>query len=207
MLTSIHGRKHIMQPTGQSSASLSPAPASSAATRKSIAEAAARLFAEHGYDNTSVRAIATAAGADPALVIRYFGSKEDLFLATIHMHRAFDEALQAPLPELAARMVTVAAEMRGTRALRIYGVLMRASGHPKVGLNLNAAITQGLVEPLAAKLTGSHRRVRSHLIVAQMLGLLDALALREDEALLAADAALLVHLYAPAVDALIFPAP
>ena len=201
-LTSIHGRKRLMQPTGQSSPSMS-----SAATRNSIAKAAAKLFAEQGYDNTSVRAIATAAGADPALVIRYFGSKEDLFLATIQMHRAFETALRAPLPELAAQLVTVAAQMRGTRSLRIYGVLMRASAHPKVGQNLAEAITQGLVEPLVAKLPGSNRQVRSHLIVAQLLGLLDALALREDRALLDADTATLVALYGPAVDALISPAP
>jgi AcrR family transcriptional regulator len=44
--------------------------------------AARALFREHGYDGTSVRDIARDAGIDPALVIRYFGSKDGLFAAT-----------------------------------------------------------------------------------------------------------------------------
>lgn len=44
--------------------------------------AARALFREHGYDGTSVRDIARDAGIDPALVIRYFGSKDGLFAAS-----------------------------------------------------------------------------------------------------------------------------
>lgn len=183
-----------------------PAPQSSDATRKAIAQAASRLFAERGFDNTSVRAIAAEAGADAALVIRYFGSKEELFLTTIRMHRAFDAALHSPLPQLAAELVAAAAAMRGTQALRIYGVLVRASGHPKVGSNLHEAITDGMVEPLAARLAGSDRQLRSRLVVAQLLGLLDALALREDPVLLEAGTGSLVQLYGGALDTLISPA-
>ena len=180
---------------------------SSAATRQRIAEAAARLFSEQGFENTSVRSIAAAAEADAALVIRYFGSKEDLFLATIQMHRAFEEALQAPLPDLAAALVGAAARMRGTRGLRVYGVLIRASGNKKVGQSLAQAIEDGMVQPLTERLDGPQTRVRSTLITAQLLGLLDALALRGDTALLAAGEHTLVDLYAPAVNALIFPVP
>ncbi len=50
-------------------------------TRRRILQAAEDLFAREGYDNVTVRDIAAAARADPALVIRYFGSKNDLFLA------------------------------------------------------------------------------------------------------------------------------
>ena len=188
-------------------ASSPSAPQSSEATRKSIATAAARLFAEHGYEKTSVRAIGAAAGVDPALIIRYFGSKEDLFLATIHLHRAFKNALLAPLPDLAAQMVRAAAAMRGTRALRIYATLTLASGNPKVGQSLREAISEGMVEPLAALLPGPDSRLRAHLVVAQVLGLLDALSLRRDEALLAADVETLVSLYGGALHALIIPAP
>jgi len=41
--------------------------------------AARRLFAEQGYERTVIRDIAAAAGIDPAMVIRYFGSKDRLF--------------------------------------------------------------------------------------------------------------------------------
>ncbi|MEQ4304506.1 TetR family transcriptional regulator [Plantactinospora sp. B6F1] len=52
-------------------------------TREGILRAARSAFAERGFDHTSIRAIATAAGVDPALVHHYFGTKDQLFLATI----------------------------------------------------------------------------------------------------------------------------
>ena len=48
-------------------------------TRASILEAARELFEEQGYETTTVRQIAAAANIDPALIIRYFGSKDALF--------------------------------------------------------------------------------------------------------------------------------
>jgi AcrR family transcriptional regulator len=52
-------------------------------TREAILAAAREAFAERGYDGASIRAIATSAGVDPALVHHYFGSKEQLFNATV----------------------------------------------------------------------------------------------------------------------------
>ena len=49
-------------------------------TRAAILDAAQKLFAEYGHDRTTVRDIAAKASIDPALVIRYFGSKDDLFV-------------------------------------------------------------------------------------------------------------------------------
>src|SRR5213078_363429 len=54
-------------------------------TREAIVEAARKAFAERGYDRASIRAIATSAGVDPALVHHYFGSKDQLFLATVQV--------------------------------------------------------------------------------------------------------------------------
>ncbi|WP_280435373.1 TetR/AcrR family transcriptional regulator [Nocardia carnea] len=48
-------------------------------TQERILRAATRLFAEAGYDRTTIRAVAAAAETDPSLVMRYFGSKEQLF--------------------------------------------------------------------------------------------------------------------------------
>src|SRR5258708_5375288 len=51
---------------------------------KSAIEAAARgLFAEDGYDRTSMRQIALAAGVDPMLVTHYFKNKAGLFAAVV----------------------------------------------------------------------------------------------------------------------------
>jgi AcrR family transcriptional regulator len=53
------------------------------ATREQILAAARESFARNGFDRTSVRAVAAAAGVDPALVRRFFGTKEDLMVAAL----------------------------------------------------------------------------------------------------------------------------
>jgi AcrR family transcriptional regulator len=52
-------------------------------TRQEIIEAARQVFAEKGYDGTSLRAVARAAAVDPALVHHYFDGKSDLFVAAM----------------------------------------------------------------------------------------------------------------------------
>lgn len=49
-------------------------------TREAILAQARELFAEKGYDGASLRAIARAAGVDPALVHHFFGNKEGVFI-------------------------------------------------------------------------------------------------------------------------------
>lgn len=48
-------------------------------TRNDILTAAKNLFAEHGFEGTSMRSIATRASVDPALIRHFFGNKEALF--------------------------------------------------------------------------------------------------------------------------------
>ena len=48
------------------------------ATRTAVLDAAQRLFALHGYENTTVRAIADAAGVTERTFYRYFDGKEGL---------------------------------------------------------------------------------------------------------------------------------
>jgi AcrR family transcriptional regulator len=50
-------------------------------TRADILAAARARFGSDGYERTTLRAVAGDVGVDPALVIRYFGSKQDLFAA------------------------------------------------------------------------------------------------------------------------------
>jgi AcrR family transcriptional regulator len=50
-------------------------------TRAGILTAARARFGAEGYERTTLRAIAADVGVDPALIIRYFGSKQDLFAA------------------------------------------------------------------------------------------------------------------------------
>jgi AcrR family transcriptional regulator len=60
-------------------------PAGSSNTRDRILGSARELFARNGISNTSIRAVAAAAGVDSALVHHYFGTKEQLFAAAVHI--------------------------------------------------------------------------------------------------------------------------
>jgi AcrR family transcriptional regulator len=54
-------------------------------TREEIIQSARQVFAEKGYENTSLRAIARAAGVDAALVHHYFDGKSALFIAAMSL--------------------------------------------------------------------------------------------------------------------------
>lgn len=78
-------------------------------TKGAILEAARSVFAEHGYDGASIRAIAERAGVDPALVHHYFGTKEELFREVVDLPIEPDKILPAlvegDVDQLGARLV------------------------------------------------------------------------------------------------------
>ncbi|MEU9021914.1 TetR/AcrR family transcriptional regulator [Actinomadura sp. NPDC048394] len=69
--------------------------------RERILDVATRLFAELGYDGTSTRQIADAAGLNIATVAYHTGGKRDLYLAVMERaHRAERAALETALADL-----------------------------------------------------------------------------------------------------------
>ena len=80
-------------------------------TRAAIVAAAMTLFRERGYDKTTMRAIADAAGVSLGNAYYYFGSKE-------HLVQAFYEQLQTDHAEAAARVL----DRETTFAARLLGV-------------------------------------------------------------------------------------
>ncbi|MFF8932608.1 TetR/AcrR family transcriptional regulator [Streptomyces longwoodensis] len=66
-----------------SSPTTDPSPTSRAARRRAtegrVLDRARALFAERGFERTTIRAVAAAAEVDPALVMQYFGTKRNLF--------------------------------------------------------------------------------------------------------------------------------
>ncbi|MGA4508922.1 TetR/AcrR family transcriptional regulator [Propionibacteriaceae bacterium G1746] len=62
--------------------------------RAQIRDAAAALFAEHGFDRVTMRQVAASAGVSPALVVHHFGSKDGLRTAVVdHVVAWFDNTI------------------------------------------------------------------------------------------------------------------
>jgi AcrR family transcriptional regulator len=174
---------------------------SGAESRARIARAAQEFFMKNGFLETSVREIAREAGVDAALVIRYFGSKEQLFLETIAMAGYLDVAVEGPLEGMGERLVWLILE--GERGLIHFSALMRASDKEGVREYLAAAVELQLVRPLAPRLTAPDAELRAHLVAAQIIGLLAMLGILHDESLIHSDAEHLAALYGKAIQVLI----
>lgn len=178
-----------------------------AKTRQAIADAARELFATQEFADTSVRMIAARAGADPALVIRYFGSKEQLFLETVQFHRLFAPAMAGPLEGLGQRIVLALLSTERDASFSAYRAMMRASGSDVVRQRLQEAIQEMFVAPLAPRIEGPDGALRARLVAAQLAGLIDGIAILEDPALRRASRDRLARVYGAAIQSLLSPPP
>ncbi|MGN6741762.1 MAG: TetR/AcrR family transcriptional regulator [Amnibacterium sp.] len=173
-------------------------------SREAIRAAAARLFPERGYAGTSVRDIAESAGADPALVIRHFGSKEALFLEVMELRleaQPFATGDVAGLGErFLASLLDSAEDIRG-----VFLALLRASDAGEINLRLHDVHERTFVAPLRARMTGQDADLRARLAAALVGGLLYALWVVGDDRLAAADHAELARRYGSLLQALITP--
>jgi AcrR family transcriptional regulator len=134
-------------------------------------------FAEHGYAGTTVRAVARAAGVDPALVYHYYDSKEGLLDAATTPPQSFLDqivtAWQTPQDELGEQLLR--------RMLRnwehpdhgpvLQAILQIAGNEPATREKLRAIIEQSMMGPAAQALDDSERLTRSSLIASQLMGL------------------------------------
>ncbi|MFE3194080.1 TetR family transcriptional regulator [Nocardia sp. NPDC059240] len=146
-------------------------------TRAVLLDTARKRFAETGYDRTSVRDIATAAGVDPALIRHYFGSKEGLFRATMGWPFAPEEIaariLDGDLNGIGDRLTRVflglwdTPESRG----RLEAILRGAATHEESATLAREFIQGQLYQLLAAALPGPDAELRIDLAMAQLLGI------------------------------------
>jgi AcrR family transcriptional regulator len=67
-----------------------------ARTRADLLSAARHRFGQEGYDRTTIRAVAADVGVDPALVVRYFGSKQELFAAVADLNLDLPDLTTVP---------------------------------------------------------------------------------------------------------------
>ena len=79
-------------------------------TEARILDAAAQAFLTAGYDRTTIRAVASAAGVDAGLVMHYFGSKRELFRQVIDA---------APVPEVSGTPTEAAEQLLAALAGRL----------------------------------------------------------------------------------------
>lgn len=142
-------------------------------TRAAILAAAKGLFATHGYERTTVRDIATTADIDPAMVIRYFGSKDELFARVA----AFD----LKLPDLGSVEPSQIGETLVRHFLNVWegesgnsglAILLRSAASNEHAAAKLREIFKSQVLPALARAGGKTGAAeRAGLVATQMLGL------------------------------------
>jgi AcrR family transcriptional regulator len=132
-------------------------------TRNVILATARRMFAEAGYDKTSVRDVAAAAGVDPAMIRHYFGSKAELFRAT--MGWPFEPA------DIAAR---VTGGDRNEISERLTRVFFEAWEHPDSRASLSAILRGAATHAESANLVRQFIQGQVYAQIAAGLGEPDA---------------------------------
>lgn len=172
-----------------------------------ILAAARRLFAEHGYDRTSIRAVAARAGIDPALVMQNFGSKEELFAAAVRWNVPIEEVATADLDQLPrAALKHVLDTFENTETRQASEALLRSClTHPAAQVILRDQVMRDALAGLAATIGGPDAELRAAMVNALTLGLTISRYLLEVPAAAEADPADLERVLTPALRALIEP--
>lgn len=154
-----------------------PPRAESADTRDRILSAARAEFSERGYEKTSVRGIAKAAGVDSALVHHYFGTKEQVFEAAIAV--AFAPALNAPeavaagpldgVGERLTRFIFGVWENPTTRT-PLLAIVRSAVNNETAAAVFRRLIASQLLRRIAAQVDLPDPELRAELAAAQLVG-------------------------------------
>jgi AcrR family transcriptional regulator len=142
-----------------------------AATRAALLDAAATLFAERGFDRTTVRDIAGQAGVNQALLFRYFGSKDALFEEV--MARGGREHLAATTPEnlfdaSLRSMLEPADSGRRNPALETY---LRSTGSDNASAAIRREVGEEYARALATLTDAPDAELRADLALAWLLGI------------------------------------
>ena len=145
---------------------------SAPATRQAILDAARHCFSSEGYDQVGVREIAARAGVDPALINRYFGSKEGLFSEVIGGKFDLRHIAGDDLSTLGETMLRAVFKKKADDGHDPLGALLRSYSSEVAREKLREAIVQGFVGPLAARLSGPNTRERAELVGSTLLGVI-----------------------------------
>lgn len=140
-------------------------------TRAAILSAARELFAAVGYERATVRAIASAAEIDPALVIRYFESKEKLFAAAADFDLRLPDLKGCPAGKIGSTLVEHFMK-RWEEDDTFLALLRVAVTHDAAAERMRAVLAAQVVPKLAALSRETTRTSpRAGLVATQLLGL------------------------------------
>ncbi|KUI25760.1 TetR family transcriptional regulator [Mycobacterium sp. IS-1742] len=138
-------------------------------TRADILAAARRRFGSDGYQGTTLRAVAADVGVDPALIIRYFGSKQELFAEAAEF--------RIDLPDLTAVAADRIADVLLSRFFAVWEqdttflALLRASMTSESAADALRHVFATQVAPALAAVTPDHPAQRAGLMGAFVIGL------------------------------------
>lgn len=140
-----------------------------AATRLALLDAAGKLFAERGFDRTTVRDIAKEAGANQSLLFRYFGSKEALFEAVIARNTREQIATTAP-ERLFSTTLRSMLEPGGERN-RTLETYLRSPGSDSAAAAMRQELGREYASTLATLTDAPDAELRADLALAWLLGI------------------------------------
>lgn len=146
-------------------------------SRQDILVAARNLFAEHGFEATSLRAISREAGVDPALVHHFFGDKEEVFNAAladvVKPEEIFDAVLVDDPHGAGERLVRKFLsiwEQEDTRR-PLLAMLRSAVSHQQSADLLGQFMAGGLLRHIAESVEPEDAELRASLVCSQLIGL------------------------------------
>lgn len=178
-------------------------------TREKILAEARALFAEKGYDGASLRAIARAAGVDPALVHHFFGNKEGVFVEAMRFPAdpavVLPRILGAPRERLGETMVRVFLEIWGDdeRRAPLLAMLRSAMTNERAAALLREFVTAALLG--RAKEATDAPPLGIQAAVGQMIGIMILRHVVRIEPLASASEDELVELVAPTLQRYLVP--
>jgi AcrR family transcriptional regulator len=150
----------------------SPSPRRSDATKAAILAAAREQFAASGYQAATIRSIATAAGIDPSMVMRYYGNKEGLFAAAAEFDLRLPDLQALPRERVGEALVAHFLDRREDDEALM--ALLRTAVTNDAAAERMRSMFATQVGPAIARLLGLPRSAaapRAGLIATQLLGL------------------------------------
>jgi AcrR family transcriptional regulator len=143
------------------------------ATREAILSSARLHFLKDGYDNAGVRAIATDAGIDPALICRYFGSKRALFgLVLEGTGKDPMEVFEGERSSCGARVASAMldSDEDKPRQMTFLGLVIGAMGSPEASTMAHEHIERQFIDPVSLWLGGDDAKERAWMLCSLLIG-------------------------------------